>query len=97
MHCNNILNNIPESLPEELCELLAKGSGCTLKRIVSKGHTSPECGWYDQTEDEWVLLVSGRATILFEEDNKAKMCMIIKRYYIDKELILYDKYSKNFR
>jgi hypothetical protein len=59
-------------------------------RLVNRGK---ECKNYLISELRELM----RGKIIFEEDNKAKMCMIIKRYYIDKELILYDKYSKNFR
>ncbi|MDF1553997.1 MAG: cupin domain-containing protein [Deferrisomatales bacterium] len=36
--------------------------------IESQGHTSPEGFWYDQPQDEFVLLVKGRAGVRFEGD-----------------------------
>ena len=38
-----------------------------LERIVSHGHSSPEGFWYDQPEDEWVMLLQGAARLEFED------------------------------
>ncbi|MFZ4285118.1 cupin domain-containing protein [Variovorax sp. HJSM1_2] len=38
-----------------------------IERIVSLGHTSPEQGWYDQTENEWVLVLEGRGELTFDD------------------------------
>jgi len=67
---NNILKNIPKNLTEELVDILAEGKSFRLERIVSKGHTSPKGFWYDQDENEFVLLIKGEAKILFEENAK---------------------------
>ena len=32
-----------------------------IERILSHGHNSPEEGWYDQEEHEWVLVLEGQA------------------------------------
>jgi cupin 2 domain-containing protein len=37
-----------------------------IKRIVSTGQCTPENEWYDQEDDEWVILLRGEATIVFE-------------------------------
>lgn len=52
----------------EHIEQIVPGSGVRIERIVSKGHTSPESGWYDQSEDEWVMVLQGRGNVLFEQD-----------------------------
>lgn len=62
----NILQNIPDVLPEELFEVIQTGAGVQIERIVSKGHASPKGFWYDQEEHEWVLVLQGGATLLFE-------------------------------
>ena len=36
-----------------------------IERIVSHSHSSPEGLWYDQSADEWVLVVRGAATLEF--------------------------------
>ena len=68
MKLNNILGSIPDSLDEEICEILAKSWNVRVERIISKGHTSPESGWYDQEQDEWVLVLKGNAVISFEDE-----------------------------
>lgn len=63
MNSANLFDAIPGSLPEELETLLAEGRQFRLKRIVSRGHTTD---WYDQDEDEWVMLVRGAAELEFD-------------------------------
>ena len=63
----NIFENIPSYLPEELFETLLQKNGITIERILSEGHHTPEQEWYDQAWDEWVLLLSGQATLRFTD------------------------------
>lgn len=67
MHCamnqGNIFASIPAHLPDELFEILIQHKGVKIERIVSRGHASPETGWYDQRLNEWVLVLQGAATI----------------------------------
>jgi cupin 2 domain-containing protein len=37
-----------------------------LERIVSWGQATPSGEWYDQDTNEWVILLHGRAVLLFE-------------------------------
>lgn len=62
----NLFAEIPAELDAELSEHLLSRSGVRIERIVSRGHRSPEGFWYDQDEDEWVLLLSGSAGIVYE-------------------------------
>jgi cupin 2 domain-containing protein len=66
MKVRNLFDGVPPELPDELKEQIAGGAGVRIERIVSRGHASPEGFWYDQDEDEWVMLVSGSAGIAFE-------------------------------
>jgi len=70
---NNIFNDIPQNLDNELFEELVKTDNITIERIISKGHQSPISGWYDQEQDEWVMVLSGKAIILFEDDTEVTM------------------------
>jgi cupin 2 domain-containing protein len=63
----NLLQNIPEHLSEEHFESLVRTDNILIERIISKGHSSPGAGWYDQDRDEWVLLLSGAARLAFED------------------------------
>jgi cupin 2 domain-containing protein len=51
-------------LAAELTETLCRGPGLRIERIVSTGQTTPEGEWYDQEDDEFVLLVAGAARVL---------------------------------
>lgn len=66
----NIFSGLPNDLEDEQFDELLRKKKIRIERIVSKGHTSPETGWYDQEENEWVLVLEGAGTILFAEDNR---------------------------
>ena len=66
----DIFAEIPNSLHEELFEVIVNKGSTRIERIVSKGHSSPKNFWYKQKEDEFVILLSGSATILFKESGK---------------------------
>jgi cupin 2 domain-containing protein len=53
-----------------LVERLVDTQHVRIERIVSKGHRSPLDFWYDQAENEWVLLVKGEAALRFEKNNE---------------------------
>ncbi len=59
----NLYEDIPGSRNREMTELLLEQSGCRIERIVSRGQTTPEGMWYDQSEDEWVSLLQGEAAL----------------------------------
>ena len=67
MPIQNLCADIPESLDNELQETLATGRELRIERIVSKGQSSPEQGWYDQHRDEWVVLLQGAAIISYPD------------------------------
>jgi cupin 2 domain-containing protein len=67
----NLFGDVPDRLPEELVEVLAQSRDLRIERIVSRGHRSPVGFWYDQDENEFVLLVSGSARIAFAVDHDA--------------------------
>ena len=56
---------VPADLPDELVTVLASGPGVRVVRIVSRGHVTPPGEWYEQAEDEFVLVVSGAARLEF--------------------------------
>ena len=53
----NIFSNLPENLKDEVFEVIASSNDLTIERIVSKGHTSPEIGWYEQVAHQPPLCV----------------------------------------
>lgn len=66
MEKGNIYTRIPADLSNEVFEVLVQGKKVRIERIVSKGHTSPDTGWYDQEQNEWVIVLKGNAAISFE-------------------------------
>jgi len=62
----NIYSSVPADIPVELIQDILITGSFKIERIVSKGHSSPEGFWYDQDQNEWVLLLKGSAGLLFE-------------------------------
>ena len=69
----NIFKNIPGIIPEELFENLIDRETIKIERIVSQGHTTPDGQWYDQSWDEWVLLLEGQAALAYEDGSTVDM------------------------
>ena len=69
----NLLANLPDSLNEEQFEDIVKGKDVRIERILSHGQSSPESGWYDQDESEWVMVLSGFGVIEFEDGRIVKL------------------------
>ncbi len=67
MRKGNIYSDIPDRVPGEIFETLAESGKMRVERIISDSHGSPESFWYDQDENEWVLLLKGSAALRFEE------------------------------
>lgn len=75
---SNIFELIPDEISNELFENIVTGENIRIERIISKGHVSPESGWYDQDENEWVIVLTGQAKIEF--DNKAAVHLVSGSY-----------------
>lgn len=73
MKLSNVFQEIPASLKSEVFDDLVCSPDVRIERIISKGHTSPTDGWYDQDENEWVILLDGRALIEFENGEIAAL------------------------
>ena len=66
----NLLSGLPSAaLPEERFETLLARPGVRIERIVSTGQASLPGFWYDQPNDEFVVLLSGAARLRFEADD----------------------------
>jgi len=61
------------STGREVVETLLQSDACRIERIESHGESSPEDFWYDQPEDEWVLLLKGAATLSFTDEEKIEL------------------------
>ena len=57
----------------EQCLTLFDSAGVRVERIVSSAHSSPTGFWYDQPEDEWVMVLRGGATLEFDSGELVAM------------------------
>jgi cupin 2 domain-containing protein len=60
---SNFFANLPNDLPEELVNVIIKSDQVRVERIVSQGQSSPKDFWYDQNQNEWVILLKGAARL----------------------------------
>ncbi|MCW9088308.1 MAG: cupin domain-containing protein [Gammaproteobacteria bacterium] len=70
MSLNNLFEGIPEVVGEELFDEIVNSAGVRVERILSQGQTSPASGWYDQDENEWVVILQGAGKIAFEDGSE---------------------------
>jgi cupin 2 domain-containing protein len=61
---------LPPPGPDEHFDTLLDHPAARIERIVSHGHASPPGFWYDQPGGEWVMLVSGRAELAFDDGER---------------------------
>lgn len=59
---------LPDPLPaEEQFETLIQRAGIHIERIISTGQITPAEQWYDQVQDEWVVLLQGEAILSYQD------------------------------
>jgi cupin 2 domain-containing protein len=64
---HNLFAGIPQGVPGEILQEILRTESFRIERIISCGQASPPGFWYDQETEEWVLLVSGSATLRFDD------------------------------
>ncbi len=74
MDTKNIFANIPKNIKNEVFEEIIKTEHFRIERIISHNHATNQDYWYDQDQDEWVMLLKGSAGLLFE-DNETVVVM----------------------
>lgn len=63
---HNIYQELPSHLPAECIQVLLSQSTVRIERIISQGHSTPAGEWYNQTENEWVIVLQGSGVIEYE-------------------------------
>ncbi len=63
MNIQNIFRQIPENLQEEVVERIVSKGQVTIERIISYHHSAPESGWFDQQENEWVMILNLKKSV----------------------------------
>lgn len=66
MRVDNLFADIPARRADELVQTLLQTGQLRLERIVSRGHTTPTGSWLAEQTTEWVVLLRGSATLLFD-------------------------------
>jgi len=72
MKKNNIFSNIINS-KDEAFEALVESKNVKIERIVSDAHVSPKDFWYDQEDDEWVIVLQGGAVVGFDNQKSVRL------------------------
>ena len=67
----NLFDDLPARLPAERVDVLLEAPAVRVERIVSTGHVTPPGEWFDQDNDEWVVVLRGRARVRVETDPEA--------------------------
>lgn len=62
----NLFGDLPTQLDSELVDTLAANEHVRIERIISTGQRSPDGFWYNQAENEWVVVLKGEAVLTFE-------------------------------
>ena len=69
----NFLASLPDaSQAEQVTELLTR-KNVRIERIVSQGQCSAVDDWYDQSEDEWVMVIKGKARLELDDGQLIEM------------------------
>ncbi|HEX5607525.1 MAG TPA: cupin domain-containing protein [Candidatus Binatia bacterium] len=69
----NIFADLPQQIGAENFFRLFQSRSTNIERIVSHSHCSPPDFWYDQPEDEWVIVLRGHATLDFEAGGSVEL------------------------
>jgi cupin 2 domain-containing protein len=72
MNAGNIFDKLSTHRHEEDISTLVAGEGFRLVRIVSTGQATPKGQWYDQSEAEWVVVLTGQAGLRVEGEQQVR-------------------------
>jgi cupin 2 domain-containing protein len=67
----NIFSTFPSSRKREVFQVLHKSKHIRIERIVSHGQATPPGKWLRENRTEWVMVVRGRAKLLFKGAKKS--------------------------
>jgi cupin 2 domain-containing protein len=65
MDIKNIFSGVPRQITQEITDVIVSSPTARIERIVSKGHSSSRDYWYDQEQNEWVIVIKGKARLEF--------------------------------
>jgi len=68
----NLWAELPPAIDRvEVLEEILRSGTLRIERIVSNGHISPADFWFDQHENEWVVVLQGDARIAFGDGGES--------------------------
>lgn len=70
---NHFFHALPDARGGEVFENLISTPSVRIERIVSRGQVAPEHGWFDQEENEWVMVVQGAAELTFDNGKMLRL------------------------
>ncbi|MCB1648452.1 MAG: cupin domain-containing protein [Pseudomonadales bacterium] len=73
MEKSNLLQGLPDAGQAEQFEPLLNAQGVLIERITSRGQCSAAQDWYQSPRAEWVMLVCGRARLMWEDGSLLEM------------------------
>jgi len=73
LEIKNIFADLPQQIGAEDFFRLFQSGSTNVERIVSRSHCSPPDFWYDEPEDEWVIVLRGHATLVFEAGDSVEL------------------------
>ena len=69
----NIFAGAPVAPGQERLLTLFENAAVKIERIVSQSHSGPTGSWYDQAQEEWVIVLRGHAALEFAGGSLVEM------------------------
>jgi cupin 2 domain-containing protein len=69
----NIFDLPPLLTDRELFESLLSTDNLLIERIISTGQTTAPGEWYEQEQDEWVIIIQGEAFLAYADGSQIKL------------------------
>jgi len=69
---DRLVEALPEPAETEDVRIIWQSPNMRVERIVSYGHASEDGFWYDQDEDEWVMVLTGQGVLQIDGEAKPR-------------------------
>lgn len=65
---------LADRLPQqELFDKLLENDRVLIERVVSTGQVTPAGEWYDQEQDEWLIVLQGEGELGYEDGSRIRL------------------------
>lgn len=72
VRAGSLFADVPTCLAAERFDPLLSAANVRIERIVSTGQATPAGEWFDQAWDEWVVVISGAAELVLENEESPR-------------------------